>query len=209
MDAASKVDVVAIANLSNGPGVEPNPDYAAIFTEADNHGVKLVGYVPTLYAARSPADVKNDIDAWVRLYPQISGFFFDQQPREARHVAYYAELRDYAKKTLRDPLVITNPGIACDEEYLAQAVSDVTCVFDNYEGFGAFELPAPLRGYDPLRFAALPYNVSGVEAMRAMIKDAIVKRIGYFYVSDGKAPNPWSKLPIYWDAEVDAVSGIH
>ena len=77
-----------------------------------------------------------------------------------------AELRDYVKEKLRDPLVITNPGIPCDEAYLAQAVSNVTCVFVNYEGFDQFELPAPLKVYDPSRFAALPYNIADTETMR-------------------------------------------
>ena len=42
--------------------------------------------------------------------------------------------------------------------------------------------------------------------MRSMVKDAIIKRIGYLYVSDAKPPTLWGKLPDYWEAEVDAVS---
>ena len=210
IEAAAKVEVVAIANPSTGPGRERNPDYAAVFTEAANQGVKLIGYVNTQYAGRSRAEVKEDIDAWVRYYPQIAGFFFDQQPREAEfhHLDYYAELRTYAQAKLRDPLVITNPGIACDPAFLAQPISDATCIFANYEGFADFELPAPLRSYDAARFAALVYNVADVEAMRAAIKDAIVKKIGYLYVSDEKPPVQWGRLPLYWEAEVGAVARV-
>ena len=39
-----------------------------------------------------------------------------------------------------------------------------------------------------------------------MLKEAIIKRIGYIYVTDGKLPKPWGRLPAYWEAEVDAVS---
>ena len=42
--------------------------------------------------------------------------------------------------------------------------------------------------------------------MRTIVKDAIIKRIGYLYISDAKPPNPWGKLPADWEAEVDAVS---
>ena len=35
----------------------------------------------------------------------------------------------------RRSLVITNPGVRCDEAYLARAVSNVTCVFVSYEEF--------------------------------------------------------------------------
>ena len=86
--------------------------------------------------------------------------------------------------------------------YLALAVSNVTCVFSNYQGFDQLELPTTLKVYDASRFAALPYNVSNAETMRTMVKDAILKRIGYLYVSDAKPPNQWGKLPAYWEDEV-------
>jgi len=208
IDAASKVEIVAIANPESGPGSERNLDYAAVFTEASNAGITLVGYVTTTYGKRPRAEIENDIDAWIRLYPQVRGFFFDQQPREGRGAAMFAELRDFVKRKIPNPLIITNPGVPCDEAYLAQAVSNVTCVFVNHQGFEKFELPATLKSYDPSRFAAMPYSVPDVETMRTVVKDAIIKRIGYLYISDGKPPNPWGKLPDYWDAEVDAVSRV-
>jgi Spherulation-specific family 4 len=208
IDAASKVEIVAIANPESGPGSERNLDYAEVFTEASNAGITLVGYVTTAYGKRPRAEIENDVDAWIRFYPQIRGVFFDQQPREGRNAATFGELRDFVKRKIRDPLVITNPGVPCDEAYLAQAVSNVTCVFVNHQGFEKFELPATLKSYDPSRFAAMPYSVPNVETMRTVVKDAIIKRIGYLYISDAKPPNPWGKLPDYWDAEVDAVSRV-
>jgi len=207
-DAASKVEIVAIANPNSGPGDERNLDYAAIFTEASNQGITLVGYVSTDYGKRPQPEIKNDVDKWIRFYPQIRGFFFDQQPRERQHAVEFTTLRNYVKQRLRDPLVITNPGVICDEAYFAQAVSNVTCVFVNFEGFERFELPETLKAYDPSHFAAMPYNVSGIDAMRTVVKDAIIKRIGYIYISDAKPPNQWDKLPLYWEAEVDAVSRL-
>ena len=54
----------------------------------------------------------------------------------------------------------------------------------------------------------MPYNIPDVETMRTVVKEAIIKRIGYLYVSDAKPPNQWGKLPVYWEAEVDAVSRV-
>jgi hypothetical protein len=207
-DAASKAEIVAIVNPNSGPGDVRNLDYAGIFTEACNQGITLVGYVSTDYGRRPQVEIKNDIDTWVRLYPQICGFFFDQQPRDSNNAGRFGELRDYAKRKIRDPLVITNPGVPCDEAYLDQAVSNVTCIFVNYQGFDQFEIPATLKAYEPFRFAALPYNIPDAETMRTIVKDAIIKRIGYLYVSDAKPPNHWGKLPTYWEAEVDAVSRV-
>jgi hypothetical protein len=206
--AASKVEIVAIANPNSGPGSERIMDYSSIFTEASSKGVTLVGYVSTQYDQRPIEAIKKDIDTWIRFYPQIRGFFFDQQPQEHKSVAHFVELRDYAKRKLRDPLVITNPGVPCDEAYLAQAVSSVTCVLNNFLSFDQFELPVPLKAYEPERFAALPYNVADAETMRAVVKEAVIKGIGYLYISDARPPNRWNRLPSYWDAEVDAVSRV-
>ncbi len=41
-----------------------------------------------------------------------------------------------------------------------------------------------------------------------MVKDAILKRIGYIYITDGGPLNQWNKLPGYWEAEVDAVARV-
>jgi hypothetical protein len=208
INAASKVQIVAIVNPNSGPGDERNLDYAAVFTEAKSHGITLVGYISTNYGKRPKADVRKDIDTWIRFYPQIRGFFFDQQPPDGRDAAKFVELRDYAKQKFPDSLVITNPGVLCDAMYLALAVSNVTCVFANFQGFDQFELPPKFQVYDPSRFAALPYNISNADTMRTMVKDAIIKRIGYLYVSDARPPVLWDKLPVYWEEEVDAVSHL-
>lgn len=207
-DAAAKAEIVAVANPSSGPGEARDLDYAAVFAEASNLGITLVGYVSTNYAKRPQTDIKHDIDTWIKFYPKIRGFFFDQQPHDHEHAADFAELRDYVKAKLHEPFVVTNPGVPCDEAYLAQSVANLTCVFTNFEGFDRFELPAPLRAYDPSRFAAMAYNLPDVEAMRTAVKEAIIKRIGYIYITDAKPPVRWDKLPSYWEAEVDAVSRL-
>ena len=100
-----------------------------------------------------------------------------------------------------------NPGALCDESYFTQGVSDVTCIFASFEGFNQLSPPAQFWQYNPSRFAALPYQITNAKVMRQVISDAIVKRIGYLYISDApKGSNPWAQLPVYWDDEVEAVS---
>ncbi|MGP0065901.1 MAG: spherulation-specific family 4 protein, partial [Isosphaeraceae bacterium] len=120
MAVASKVDIVAVANPDSGPGSASNADYSAIIADAAGHGVKLVGYVNTQYAKRALAEVEKDIDTWVDFYPQIAGFFLDQQSCDAQSATYYAELRTYVRGKLRDPLVITNPGSPCDRAFFTR-----------------------------------------------------------------------------------------
>ncbi len=204
--ASSKVEIVAIANPNSGPGAERLSPYLALIAEAKHHGVKIVGYVSTEYARRSSVLVKSQIDTWIRHYPDIVGFFFDQQSPDSQHVGYYAELRSYAESKLPNALVITNPGIPCDEAYFAKHVSDVTCIFASFQGFGGCEIPANLKPYGLSRFAALAYKVPDAATMREVIKDAVFKKIGYIYVSDGTPPNEWGKLPSYWEDEIAEIS---
>jgi hypothetical protein len=87
-----------------------------------------------------------------------------------------------------------------------QDVSNVICIFVNFQGFERFELPKTFRPYVPARFAAMPYNIPDAETMQILVKEAIIKGIGYVYISDAKPPNAWGKLPAYWEAEVEAVA---
>jgi hypothetical protein len=206
--ATAKVNLIVIVNPASGPGADRSLDYASIIKDAAEHGVVLVGYVSTRYAERPQAEVKQDIDAWVRFYPQIAGFFLDQQPAAGQHQAYFAEVADHARRKLPNARIITNPGVPCDEIFLARRISDLACVFANADGFDAFELPIALKTYSSSQCAALVYQVADAAAMRAAVKEAIIKGIGYLYVTDGKLPNPWAQLPPYWDEEVDAVMEV-
>jgi Spherulation-specific family 4 len=208
VDAAGKVDLVVVVNPDSGPGVERDPAYASAIVEAARSGVALVGYVNTGFGNRPIAQVKEDIDNWFRLYPRIGGVFLDQQAADSRHATHFAEIGAHARGKIRDALVIGNPGTPCDESYLARRVADVVCIFSKAEGFEPFEPPATLKEYDPSHLAALAYQVADAAAMRAMLKEAIVKRIGYIYITDGKWPNPWGQLPAYWDAEVEAMARL-
>jgi hypothetical protein len=52
------------------------------------------------------------------------------------------------------------------------------------------------------------YQVADAQTMRSMLKEAIIKRIGFIYVTDGKRPNPWSRLPADWEDEVNTVTRL-
>ena len=77
---------MAIANPASGSGDQRNLDYSRIIKTASSKGVRVIGYVSTKYGNRSLDDVTSDIDRWVEFYPQIGGFFFDQQSASARDV---------------------------------------------------------------------------------------------------------------------------
>jgi len=206
MEAASKIKMVAIVKPSSGPGDQRNADYSSILPAARDKGMRVVGYVSTGYGKRRLPEVKLEIARWVEFYPQISGLFFDQQSIKARDVTFYAEIRDYARQKIKNAFVINNPGAMGDESHFARGVSDVTSIFASFEGFNQLSPPAQFWQYNPSRFAALPYQITDAKAVREIVSDAIIKRIGYLYISDApKGTNPWAQFPVYWDDEVEAV----
>lgn len=202
--AADKVPIVAIVNPASGPGRRVDPNYVAVFDRAKQTKITLIGYVSTSYAKRPIADVQADVDGWLKQYPGIQGIFFDEQTSGAEHVPYYAALYQYVREEKKLSRVVTNPGTVCDEAYLSRPAADVVCLFENRTPFTADRLPDWSERYAD-HVAVLPYNVQTAEAMRACLKTAAARKVGYVYVTDHSGRNPWDRLPTWWLEEVDAV----
>src|SRR5262245_28411723 len=66
--AAAKIPIEAIMNPASGPGADVNTDYVAAVGALQNAGGKVIGYVSTGFGARSAADVKADINAYLSWY---------------------------------------------------------------------------------------------------------------------------------------------
>ncbi len=203
--AADKVPIVAIVNPASGPGRRVDPNYVAIFDRAKQTKIRLIGYVSTSYAKRTIADVQADVDGWLKLYPGIQGIFFDEQTSAAEHVPYYAALYKYVREEKKLSLVVTNPGTVCDEAYLSHPAADVVCLFENRTPFTADRLPEWSAKYAAEHVAVLPYNVQSADAMRACLRTAAARNVGYLYVTDDSGRNPWDRLPTWWTEEVEAV----
>ncbi len=126
--ASISVPVVAIVNPANGPGSNVDANYVRIFELAKQSRATLIGYVHSSYAKRPLAEVKKDVDGWLRLYPDIQGIFIDEQASASGQVDYYAELYHYIRTTKGLQLVVANPGTGCAEEYFSTATADIICL---------------------------------------------------------------------------------
>ena len=209
MKAADRVPITAVVNPSSGPGKELDPNYRALIREAVARKVVVIGYLTTSYGERPVADALADIEQWATLYPEIRGFFFDSQAQEARHVPYYAKLREAALAKIPGAVVVTNPGTSCSEAYFSRPIADLACLFERPEGFPLFHLPDWADHYQPDRFAVMPYGVGDLQVMNEYLARATRGRIGWVYVTDASGDNAWGRLPRYWDQEVEAVSRIN
>jgi hypothetical protein len=205
LESPAAASTVLIVNTDSGPGQAANPDYAKVLERAQRQGVTVIGYVSTKYAKRPIAEVKEDVDRWLRFYPErIRGIFFDEQNSSADQVHYYVALYEYVRKQRGLSLVVTNPGTTCAEEYLSRHAADVVCLVEAPKDFRTYELPAWTSRYTADHFAAMTIKV-GAEQMRETVQKMRAKGIGYAFVTDADEPNPWGRLPVYWDEEVKTV----
>jgi hypothetical protein len=204
---ARKAPVIAIVNPASGPGQKADPNYVKLLERAKKEKATLVGYVSTSYGKRPLKDVTADIDRWLSLYDGLQGVFFDEQASGPEKVDYYADLYDHARKKKLD-LVITNPGVVCDEKYLSKPATSVPVVLESPWKEGNLGLPKWVGTYGPEHVAALPYQVKKADVMRKIVEEA-AKKVGYLYVTDGDGEGRWNKLPAYWDDEVAAVREVN
>jgi serine/threonine protein kinase len=205
IDSPAAAATVVVVNADSGPGQAANPDYAKVLERARGRGVTVIGYVSTKYGKRPLHEVKDDVERWLRFYPGLGGIFFDEQNSSADYILYYTALYDYVRKERGLSLVVTNPGTVCAEDYVKRPASDVVCLLEAPNGFRTYERPTWTTRYTADHFAAVLCKVGTAEQMRENVRKMRANGIGYAFVTDADQPNPWGRLPPYWDEEVKAV----
>lgn len=156
-----EVNIVVILNPSAGlalsadSSAHPDADITSAISNMVNSGVKVLGYVTTLYAGtefgyyptysantaynRSDADTFTDqkVDEWYTYYPAISGIFFDEVwngygagpwPSDLSYeVSWYKARSDYARSKDAE-YVIMNPGTDVHLDYFEADMADAIII---------------------------------------------------------------------------------
>jgi len=185
------VTVIAIANVDNGPGSSVDSAFTNGITSLVQAGIEAIGYVYTSYGARPAATVKADIDRWHRLYPNVSGIFFDEESNTNGGDGYYRDLSSYVK-SLGMALTVANPGTDTSSAYI-NAV-DVTFIYESAGLPGSTQLSTWRSKYDMQRVGVIPYASTLDTAWVTQARSAI----RYMYITDDVLPNPWDTLPSYF-----------
>jgi len=197
--AHPRVTVEAIVNPDNGPGAAQDRTFVLGIDGLAAVGIVPIGYVATNYGKRAPAAVQLEIDAYRRMYPAVTGIFFDEMSDVAADGAYYRALTAYAKQK-GFSRTIGNPGTDVPESLIGA----VDTLFI-YESAGAPPLAA-LAGwhasYPAANFGIIPYKVATVDP--AFVRQARAT-IGFVYLTNDDLPNPWDTLPPYFDALLGAL----
>lgn len=207
--SAKSVPIVAIVNPASGPGDHVDTNFAAVLPRARKAGITLVGYISTQYGRKPLAQVQREMETYLSFYPDIRGFHFDEQSSKAADVDYYVALYRYVHRRIPGGLVLTNPGTICDRVYAARPTSDVISLFENERGIDEFQPPAWAGRFPGSRFCVQAHAVASVDDMKHAIDRAARLKVGYVFITDDVLPNPYDRLPSYWDDEVDAVRAVN
>ncbi len=167
------------------------------------------------------ADIIGCAARYQKFY-HIDGIFIDEMgpPKsgapEGEVVAFYTAVYDGLKALDPRWTVMGNPGTAAPETLLRQKTkgtaragdkggADVLVTFENRAANYAGAKPTTYVARHPAsRFANILIETGAKFDIRATVALATARHVGYFYATDRLLPNPYDKLPTYWDALLEA-----
>ena len=139
------------------------------------------------------------MQAWPKLYPQIQGYFFDEQFSGQDKVAQYEKFFHAAHIYVKSPILYSNPGTECVEDYVRLSTSLTEVIFENNKNVDSYLRPAWATKYKPHNFAAIAWGLATVEHMKTWVARAKILGVGTVFVTDNMAAaNPYIGLPTYW-----------
>lgn len=185
-------------------------------------GARVVGYVHTRYASRPMSEVKQEIDRyyspsyWRGAGVLVDGIFVDEMSNDLANVGYYRELRDYVTSKDAKATLIGNPGTAytndstngqagySHEDYLNTV--DTLITFENAaDQYLTANVVRPWQADFPgERFAHLVHSAGNVDQMLAIVSRMKAYDVGMAFVTDDQMPNPYDRLPTFWNTTVMA-----
>ena len=190
--------IAAIINPNNGPGLSKDPNYVTGVVALQKAGVIVLGYDHTSYSRRSIAAVERDARRYHSWYA-VNGIFFDEMANTSGHEPYYSTVSAYAK-SLGMPLTIGNPGTDTLQSYVGTVDTMVIYESAGYpplSRFGGWHLNYPKSTWGSISYAVPTFDPAKVCPIAGVA--------GYIYVTDATLPNPYDKLPSYFDALVGAL----
>ena len=193
------VPVLAVVNPANGPGASASADYAAGIARLTAAGVKVIGYVHTLWGARPAAELEAEMGQWQSWYPGVSGIFFDEMANAAGHESYYAGLTAYAKGRGLS-FTIGNPGTDSSPTYVG--TEDVILIYENSGVPSVAALDGWHASYNRSNFGVIPYAVGSLDTT---FVQAAKPYVAYIYLQSDNLPNPWDSVPPYLSELVGAL----
>ena len=219
-----------ILNPNSGPGTTPidagyvdTGGQSGLLIDLSDAGASIVGYVHTSWGQRDLNEVLAEIDryfdaAYYRgAKVQLSGIFVDEMSNDLADLGYYMSLRQHVCERSEQAMVIGNPGLSSvvDSTHGAAGFTteDYATLFDRlvtFEGHGityrnAFASPVWTQQQPAERFAHIIHSDRSLEKAMLNIQLASSRNVATLYITDDLLPNPYDRLPTYWNELLAAI----
>ncbi len=203
-DAADKVSITVIVNPSAGPLGCQQSRFQEALNLVTNRGVTVLGYVPTGFGFRDIGQVHQDITNY-QACPQIGGIFLDEISREASQVNNIRSLCSYVRGAPSLARTVLNAGTSVNNTILEDIYCDTVVSFEKDVSKWMFSYDsASVTFPNPDYFATL-IHTTATENIYQAVDLARERGFGYIYMSGDTLPNPWSKLPVFWESVVNYI----
>jgi len=204
--AAAPTVGMVIINPANGPGAGTIPQYTQVIAQARAAGIIVLGYVSTSYGQRPEADVIADINSYYDLY-SLSGIYLAEGPMEADCTpleAQYRRVADAAHARDAHAYLAVGTHYCPTYVYFFDLMVEFAMSWSDYQ---TYTVPTWMPAGSPERFCHFISDVPAAEA-GAAISRAIANGAGWVFATDQSQPNPWGQLPVYFDAELQAIQTL-
>jgi hypothetical protein len=187
---ASRLRLV-IVNVHNGPGADLDPCYPPVIEALREAGVRMAGYVDTDYGRRSPAEITEEVDTWLRRYG-VDGVFMDQVSPGLADLDHYAQCV-LATRSAGARFVALNPGTHPHPGYADLA--NLTVTFEGpWSGYRSLPIPGWVTQYPSSRFVHLVHSVP-VDVIPVALDLAARRHARGVFLTYSQGANPWDHVP--------------
>jgi hypothetical protein len=205
-----------VVNPASGPGKAADANYTKAIDRLRGAGCVVLGYVTTSYGKRPSADVRADVDTWLRLYPKAQGVFFDEMIYEDTDAGaqYQVGLNKYARDAGCWPTV-ANPGADTPGRYFAADAADVILVHEGNDWPKEDRLKGDYFGgyadYPPFTRGVLVHSLAKLDPERVRMVRRYARWVyateGPYRPGDPAAANPWDRLSAHLDQLYEQLAG--
>lgn len=190
---------LVVFDPADGPGDAVDPVYVTATATVRSRGIGTFGYVTTDYGRRSADQMIGEVASYERWYGP-TGIFLDQTPPASTANKAIVATFDYVRsRQLRLAINPGQPDIDPEDAHVSDHVV-------NFEGplaaYRRARFPSWTMGFPADRFWHLVYDVEDLASLRAVLTAAARHRAGVVFVTDSTMPNPWGRLPTYWEEEL-------
>jgi hypothetical protein len=196
------MDFYVVVNRNSGPG-DFNTAFDKGIEKMQSANITVLGYVWTDYGRLDESKVKSDIELWGTQYG-VDGIFLSGMSYPGCGCPgtpeYYKELSSYADE-LGMPITVGDAGALVGMSDYLDSV-DVINIYVNQGLPDENEIAEKTSSASPSKWSIVPYGVSSIEQSYF---DAIRSSVGFVYVTDETGPNPWAKLPSYFETLLEYI----